>query len=564
MLSQKERELVDFGLKNGKTSEQIKKALADYRVVTGYKPEEEQNIAKPSTFAGTQERLADVGNLTAQTISDNLTGSGEFAGQSPLRRGVQATASAFSAVPKGALAMAPEPFRKGVDYVSGKVGAGFKKLTGAIGGTKFMQEAAGSVNTDPNTGVSTYTPNDLGVLEEGLGIAASGGEIAGNILGAQGAIKTLTKGATYTNQLAKTVMKQSDDVLSKARNLNIGKPADFISKSVNDARYNLSNLDPQVETVLKRSNFDEVNTYFQQAKNAAKDPAKSTPLEIAGAKGEQAFDVIDEARKKAIEGKKTILAKVANERVSGDTINEVMRAGIKRFDEKFGAKVDAKGNVGQSGGRTLTLDATDARLVNEYYSKLNRLGISPTVKEVDDFVDWAQSQLYKQSKTLSKLEVASDPVIRELQATTGDLNGRLKATIGNGYGEVNARIGSLIELQDELSRALGADARRGGGLMKTLFSPAGGNTRRIFQQIQDETGIDLFKEATLAKYAMENVGDVRQASLLKQLDVAVEGAAELDLTRPMSVLKWLRERADMDGQQLANEYMRRANLDSPQ
>lgn len=564
MLSEKELELVNFGLKNNKSPDEIKKALADFRTVSGYKPGEKQVDTEANTFAGTQGRLADVGNQTAQTISDNLTGSGQYAGQTPLRRGVQATASAFSAVPKGAIAMAPEPVRKGIDYVTGKVGQGFNALTKSIGNTKFMQEAAGRVDTDPNTGVSSYTPNDLGVLEEGLGIAAAGGEIAGNIAGAQGVVKTLTKGATYTNQLSKTVMKQSDDILAKARQLNTSKPADFISKSVNDARYNLSNLDPQVETVLKRSNYDEVNTYFQQAKNAAKDPAKSTPLEIAGAKGEQAFDVIDKARKKAIEGKKTILSQVANDRVSGKTINEVMSAGIKRFEEKFGAKVNARGEVAQAPGRTLTLDSTDSKLVNDYYTKLNRLGVSPTVKEVDDFVDWAQSQLYKQSKTMSKLEVASDPVIRELQATTGDLNGRLKTTVGNGYGEVNARIGSLIELQDELSRALGADARRGGGLMKTLFSPAGGNTRRIFQQIQDETGVDLFKEATLAKYAMENVGDVRQASLLKQLDVAVEGAAELDLTKPMSVYKWLKERADLDGQELANEYMRRANLDVPQ
>jgi hypothetical protein len=563
MLSEKELELVNYGLKNGKTPDQIKKALADYRNVSGYKPEQEQVATKPSTFAGTEQRLADVGNQAGQTIKENITGTGQYTGQSSLRRGIQATAAGFSSVPQGALAMAPEPIRKGVDYVASKVGQGFKALTKKIGDTKFMREAAGQVIEDEN-GIPNYVPNDLGVLEEGLGVAAAGGEIAGNIAGAQGTVTTLTKAGSYANPFVKTLMRQSDDVLAKARQLNVSKPANFISKATTDARYNLSNLDPQVETVLKRSNFDEVNTYFQQAKNAAKDPAKSTPLEIAGAKGEQAFDIIDEARKKAIEGKKTILSQVANERVPGNTLNEVMAAGIKRFEDKFGAKVDAKGNVTQASGRTLTLDSKDAGLVNEYYTKLNRLGISPTVKEVDDFVDWAQSQLYKQSKTMSKLEVASDPVIRELQATTGDLNGRLKATVGNGYGEVNARIGSLIELQDELSRALGADARRGGGLMKTLFSPAGGNTRRIFQQIQDETGIDLFKEATLAKYAMENVGDVRQASLLKKLGVAAEGAAELDLTKPMSVYKWLKERADLDGQELANEFMRRSNLDVQQ
>lgn len=513
--------------------------------------------------AGTQKRLADVGDSTFNTISSAIAGEGQFEGQSPLTRGVAATAAGFSAVPQGALAVAPEPVRKGVEFIGEKIGAGFKKLTGAIGGTKFMQEAAGSEYTDPNTGVSTYTPNDLGTLEEGLSIASGGGEIAGNILGAKGVSDGLLKTVNTTNKLANEAFKASDDVLTKIKNANpIVTQGNFLTKAVDDARFQLSDIDPQVETVLKRSNFDEVNTYFQQARNAKIDPAKSTPLEIAGNKAESAYDAIDTARRKAVDGKKAILAEVADNKVSGNTINEVMSGSIQRINEKFGAKVDAKGNIVQDKGRTMTLDETDQKLVSEYVSRLNSLGVSPTVKQVDDFVDWAQGQLYKQSKTVSKLDSASDPVIRELQQTTGDLNARLKNQVGNGYGEVNARISNLIELQDELSRALGADARKGGGLMKTLFSPTGGNTRKIFQQIADETGIDLFKEATLAKYAMESVGDVRQASLLKQLDIAVQSASELDLTKPMSIVKWLKERGDMDGQELANEIIRRFSAEA--
>ena len=513
--------------------------------------------------AGTQKRLADVGDSTFNTISSAIAGEGQFEGQSPLTRGVAATAAGFSAVPQGALAVAPEPVRKGVEFIGEKIGAGFKKLTGAIGGTKFMQEAAGSEYTDPNTGVSTYTPNDLGTLGEGLSIASGGGEIAGNILGAKGVSDGLLKTVNTTNKLANEAFKASDDVLTKIKNANpIVTQGNFLTKAVDDARFQLSDIDPQVETVLKRSNFDEVNTYFQQARNAKIDPAKSTPLEIAGNKAESAYDAIDTARRKAVDGKKAILAEVADNKVSGNTINEVMSGSIQRINEKFGAKVDAKGNIVQDKGRTMTLDETDQKLVSEYVSRLNSLGVSPTVKQVDDFVDWAQGQLYKQSKTVSKLDSASDPVIRELQQTTGDLNARLKNQVGNGYGEVNARISNLIELQDELSRALGADARKGGGLMKTLFSPTGGNTRNIFQQIADETGIDLFKEATLAKYAMESVGDVRQASLLKQLDIAVQSASELDLTKPMSIVKWLKERGDMDGQELANEIIRRFSAEA--
>lgn len=565
-MTPQELEIIKFGFEKGKSPEEVKSALASYRQQTGYKTSTTTATQKdnPSTFAGTQDRLADVGKSSASNIMSAIKGEGQYAGETPLRRGVEATATAFSTVPRGAYAMAPEPVRKGIDYVGEKVGAGFKKLTGALAETDLIKGAAGRVETDQTTGVSTYKANDLGLLEEGLGIAAAGGEIAGNILGAEGLSKGMLTTVNTTNRVAQKAFRASDNVLAKVRAANpIVAQGNFIKGAVNEARFKLSDIDPQVETILKRSNYDEVNTYFQQARNAKIDPAKSTPLEIAGKKAETAHDAINAARIKAIEGKKAILAEVADQRVPGNTINETMSESISRMGDKFGVKVNADGTITPIKGRTSTLDAKDAKLIGEYYAKLNSMGVSPTVKQIDDFVDWAQGQLYKQEKTLSKLDVASDPVIRELQKTTGDLNGRLKTTVGNGYGEVNARISDLITLQDELSRALGADARKGGGLMKTLFSPTGGNTRRIFGQIKQETGIDLFKEATLAKYAMESVDDPRQANLLKQLDVMTEAAAELDLTKPLSMYRWLKERGDMDGQELANEIIRRYNLEAP-
>ena len=350
-------------------------------------------------------------------------------------------------------------------------------------------------------------------------------------------------------------LKQGAESLSE----NAPKVQGKLSKTLRDFRFALSDVDPQVETVLQRSTFDDVNKYFQQARNAKVDPAKATPLELAGTKAEEAFDLINNARKEAVQGKKNILEKVASQRVSGNTINEVMSTGIQRVGEKFGASISAKGDIVQAKGRTLQLDSSDQKLVSEYFRRLNSLGVSPTMKQVDDFVDWSQSQLYKQSKTVSKYEVASEPVVRELRSIEGELNTRLKTAVGSGYGEVNARVSRLIELQDELSRALGADARKGGGLMKRLFSSTGGDVRRVFQEIQNETGVDLVKEATLAKFAMEGVGDVRQASLLKQLDVLSQEAAQFDLTKPLSLVKFIRERADLDAQELANEIIRRAS-----
>lgn len=397
-----------------------------------------------------------------------------------------------------------------------------------------------------------------------------------NVQGALGAAEGLTTAFGFApivsklkgviSETAATALRQSDDTLRSAASRlpeipKVDVPA--VSGLIKDIRFALSDVDPQVQTVLQRSNFDEVNQYFQQARNAKLNPAKATPLELAGTKAEVAYDAISDARRAAVQGKKAILERVATERVPGNTVNEVMSRGIQRIKERFGADVSSKGEISQATGRTLQLDAADQKLISEYMSRLNALGVSPSVKQVDDFVDWAQSQLYKQSKSISKFEVAAEPVVRELQGITGDLNTRLKEIVGGGYGEVNARVSRLIELQDELSRALGADARKGGGLMKRVFSPAAGNLRDIFEEIRKETGIDLIKEATLAKFAMEGVGDVRQQSLLKQLDILAQEGAEFDLAKPLSIIKFIREKADLDAQELANEIIRRTNASNP-
>lgn len=325
---------------------------------------------------------------------------------------------------------------------------------------------------------------------------------------------------------------------------------------VTRGRLQLSELDPQVETVLKTSNFDDVNRHFQAARNAVADPAKPTPIELVGNKAEEAFDLNKIALNKAGEAKRKILEANGDKTIPAETLSVIKTDSLQQIGQKFGVDTSDLTEIKQLEGRFSQLDSADAKLLTDFFTRLDTLGDAPTLREVDDFVDWSQGQLYKQSKTLSKLEVANDAIIAELKQITGKINGELKAGVGNGYGEINDRIRGLLELQDELSRGLGADARKGSGFVKRLFSPTGGNTREIFAQIKKETGIDLVKEATLARFAMENVGDVRQRSLLQSLDIAVKEAGQVDLMRPGTIYNFFREKADLDGQELANAFLR--------
>jgi len=391
-------------------------------------------------------------------------------------------------------------------------------------------------------------------------------------LGVVEGIGTLTGFAPVVNKFRKVIgnratslLNKSDDFLKKTKADNVAKTSDpttllqSLDSALKDTRLAISDIDPQLETVLKNTDFNEVNTFFQQAKNAVKDPSKPTPFAIVGNKGVEAFDSIKGATINAVKGKKAILEKVQTKKIPKTSILESIQPSIQSINDKFGIKLSNTGRITKTAGRLSQLDKVDSKLITEYFQKFNSIGSNPTIKQIDDFVDWSQGQLYKQSKTLSKLDTASDPVVSQLRQTTGQINGLLKENVKNGYGEVNARISSLLELQDELSRGLGAEGLKGSSFVKRLFSPSGENTRRIFERIKTETGVDLFKESTLAKFAMESVGDARQKSLLQKLDVELKNATELDLTRPLTIVRFIRERADLDGQELANELLKRIN-----
>ncbi len=186
-------------------------------------------LSSPSAST-TQERLADVGKSTAETIRANIAGEGQFAGQTPIRRGVQATAAGFSAVPKGALALAPEPVREGAEMVGDVVSTGFKKLTGFIGSNPELQKFV------------MENPEVTKAIEEVAGTLSAGGEIAGNILGARGTVKTLettanvaksTAGATTnlvknaTGLVKKTVSSPEKTIPATVGEVLQGKPKDI-------------------------------------------------------------------------------------------------------------------------------------------------------------------------------------------------------------------------------------------------------------------------------------------------------------------------------------------------
>jgi len=140
-----------------------------------------------SAFPTTKEVYQQAG----ERINDQITGQGEFADQSAIQRGVGATATAFNTVPNVVKSQLPEVTQKGIASLGEKIGQKFNWLTDKIAGTKLFKEIG---DLEAQGYLNQETTPELYRVKESLGVASSGGEIAGNILAAEQTAANLTKG----------------------------------------------------------------------------------------------------------------------------------------------------------------------------------------------------------------------------------------------------------------------------------------------------------------------------------------------------------------------------------
>jgi len=450
--------------------------------------------------------------------------------------------TAFNVVLAGAKALMPEKTEQ-------EIAQGLGGVIEEVAKEPAVQELAGWFQ-----GLSQRTQRNLSIPMALIEVATlQGGSSLFRKAVREGAEEAVGGTLTATRKVGTEVAEQT------AKRVTIGDRVRNLLPT--KLRYQLSDIPENYANAIKRSDEATIKEYARVAEEATKETGANTPLEIVGKKAEDAYSKISTKMEEAGKAKREALAKIGNEKVgnnpAGTTIDELQ----KSVGERFGVTIDVDGTVRQVEGRMSTLSNPDINLLSEYTQKLRQLGINPTVQQVDDFVDWAQRQLYKQSASYSQLESADKPLIALLKEKTGVINRKLKESDvvkGTDYAKANDDFSRLIPMQDELSRGLGAEGRKGGAFVKRVFSPSDARTKELFAEIYQETGINLTDEATLAKFFMESTGDARQASLLRQFVDVAEGTNQIDLMKPQTWLNYLRENADMDGEELALEILRQA------
>jgi hypothetical protein len=436
---------------------------------------------------------------------------------------------------------------------------------GVVGGAVGM-----AANSQPGQAAIGATKSAFNSLPEGAqtaledtGRGAVGALQLGGALTAPGAANTATKRA----------FSSVDDAIRAIPERKFAIAPKRAGDLINKYRAQLSNIDPRYETVLKQQKDPaKVMSYFDQAEKAAIDPSAPMATKIASDRAVEAYESIDRGLNEAGRLKADLLDGIADKKLTGNIAGEAIDNVKTTIRARYGIEIDKDGTITVAPGRMASVDAKSQALIKEYVSMLRQLGQAPSARKLDDFVDASQRMLYKQSSP-NLFDVADEPVIAFLKQQTGEVNDKLKSSVddvlrANGrtesYAELNAKYSQLYSISEDLNKRLGKEGDKGASMMKALYSPQTGEpTRRLFQQIKDETGIDLFEESTLAKFAMESVGDTRSKSLLQQLDALAGDVSKVNLMEPGSWLNYIREKADLDGRDLAETIIKQANPPKP-
>ena len=397
----------------------------------------------------------------------------------PITRGLKATASGFNIITDTAGNIISKiPI---VNKIAEGIGTGVKKAfdttTNAIADTKLFQEAA-------------KYPEHTKTLEDFLSAGGSLGDIANNILLLEGA----RKGTRATYDGSKEILDSARTKISdifKGPDSGGGGIVGAVKNTTENfgdkvARFIAPEADEQTKAILRESKPADIQKYVNLQETAVKDPRAMTPYEFVGDRMAEATKQL-ESQRKSLGAQKAII------------INKA-KYGLEDFTKPTHETI-------------LKLMKMDDPTAQSFMSKLK--GVSNKL-EADRAIDEMQDVIYRGNKDMTiPLGSTAD---KQLRGIVGEYNGKLKASLPQAYQTLNTKISNITKVTGALNRALGevvdGVSTRGGSLVKQFFSPAGRKAKELFDYVKSNTGVDLAKEATLARYIMQLYGDSRANTLL--------------------------------------------------
>lgn len=257
-----------------------------------------------------------------------------------------------------------------------------------------------------------------------------------------------------------------------------------------------SKLDDKTKTALQRTTRDEFDEVVEVGRKAVTDDRAITPIERVGQKFVEGAQAVKNRLTKVGEQKRTVLSKAKNAQQDvSDLVKEAV-LGIRK-------------NLGDLGSE-------DLKYANEIIDRLMPYTKGGRLIKVDSLIDDIQDGLYKLSDSEKAVQL-TDRVTGIIRGAVETMNKKLQTRVGGSYSQLNQQYSSLMRVLQDVNRGVGRKGERAGSFMKRFFSPSDAGTKGLFEQMQKLTGIDYAKEARLAKFIMESLGDKRAESLLEQV-----------------------------------------------
>lgn len=260
--NQKEKEIIQWGLQNGKSQQQVEQAISKYRMGAISQPQQ----TTPQTTETTPSFIQRVGEdikKAGETIVDTMNSTEGSA----LKRGTEMTATAFNVIPQVAYESLPEPARKGLDFIGKQIGRGFELLTDKLASTKLLSEVAsleqqGFINKEQN-------PTLYKVLDS-LGTASASGQIAGDILMVDQGVKGMQKGVDITKTGVNKVKQGIVDTTKEFKG-DLSKTGTQISDKLSIAPNSIMNkvarVTPKEAQTFKSMTGKDIGTYLTEKGN---------------------------------------------------------------------------------------------------------------------------------------------------------------------------------------------------------------------------------------------------------------------------------------------------------
>lgn len=351
---------------------------------------------------------------------------------------------------------------------------------------------------------------DRGVVEM-LGTIASDPTLIGGFL--KGMVKGVGKGSVKKT-ISKELEKEAKEIIS---------PEELIQSAAPKKQF-LSRLSQSDRSILREplTKYDTpFEVYADVAKKAVTNPRNPTPLDVAGRKAVKALNSVSELRKKVGATKGALVDANKGARID---ITDLKKQWSDLLNERQNAVV------------------VDGKVVNSFNIKnpINKPSESGMIVQIDNIINNLDDEIFV--KEADNIKMAVQDIVNNFKATQAKpintitegmgkelvktVDNKLVNVLGAEFKNINTEYRNLKNIEQFLSRKVGPlmkaggvdQAERGASLLKSsLQSNSDRNTRLLFENIKDITGIDLVKDAKFAEIAMRSVDDPRIRGLLEEV-----------------------------------------------